>query len=214
MTPLVVLGTAGHAREVSWIARAAGTAPVLGCVGPRSARDIRADLRWLGDDSWLDGAPPELDFVIGVGSGELRDRLDSALLRGRRSARPVVHPAAVVGAAVELAEGSIIWPGAVLTTGITVGRHVHVTTNASVGHDAVLADHATLLPGCTVAGGVRIGRAATVGAGAAVLEGREVGAGAIVGAGAVVTRDVRPHSVVAGVPARALHSSPTDSVKG
>ena len=43
---------------------------------------------------------------------------------------------------------------------------------------------------------------ATVGANATVLPGVTVGAGAMVGAGSVVTRDVPPHGVVVGNPAR------------
>jgi acetyltransferase-like isoleucine patch superfamily enzyme len=41
-----------------------------------------------------------------------------------------------------------------------------------------------------------------IGAGAIILDGVEIGAGSVVAAGSVVTRDVAPHSLVAGVPAR------------
>lgn len=41
-------------------------------------------------------------------------------------------------------------------------------------------------------------------AGAIILRGVKIGRGAIVGAGAVVTRDVAPHTVVAGNPARVI----------
>jgi UDP-2-acetamido-3-amino-2,3-dideoxy-glucuronate N-acetyltransferase len=47
-----------------------------------------------------------------------------------------------------------------------------------------------------------IRRGATIGANATVVCGHEVGAYAFVAAGAVVTRDVAPHALVKGVPAR------------
>lgn len=43
---------------------------------------------------------------------------------------------------------------------------------------------------------------ASIGSGAVIMGGVTIGSGALIGAGAVVTRDVKPGSVVAGVPAR------------
>lgn len=43
-----------------------------------------------------------------------------------------------------------------------------------------------------------------IGAGAIVLDGVQVGEGAVISAGAVVTKDVPPHTVVGGIPARVL----------
>ena len=51
-------------------------------------------------------------------------------------------------------------------------------------------------------------RRASIGSGAVLLGGVRIGAEALIGAGAVVTRDVAPGAVVAGVPARALVTSP------
>lgn len=50
----------------------------------------------------------------------------------------------------------------------------------------------------------RIGRGATLGANCTIVCGHNVGAFAMVGAGAVVTKDVPPHALVVGNPARQI----------
>jgi len=50
-------------------------------------------------------------------------------------------------------------------------------------------------------------RGASIGSSATVLGGVVIGEGAIVGAGSVVTKNVPPHTIVAGVPARVLRKT-------
>jgi acetyltransferase-like isoleucine patch superfamily enzyme len=57
-----------------------------------------------------------------------------------------------------------------------------------------------------VAGRVCVEADAWIGAGAIILPNITIGEAAIIGAGSVVTRDVPPHTVVAGNPARPLRS--------
>jgi acetyltransferase-like isoleucine patch superfamily enzyme len=56
------------------------------------------------------------------------------------------------------------------------------------------------------AGTVRIGNHCWIGAKAVILKDVVLGDGCVVGAGSIVTRSVAPGQVVAGVPARPLHS--------
>ena len=53
-------------------------------------------------------------------------------------------------------------------------------------------------------------RGASIGSGATLLGGITIGENAIVGAGSVVTKDVSPHTTVAGNPARVLKSAEKD----
>ena len=63
--------------------------------------------------------------------------------------------------------------------------------------------------------GIVIEDGSWVSAGAIVLDGVRVGRGAVVGANAVVTRDVPPHTVVVGSPARVIkHLEPVGALGG
>ena len=52
--------------------------------------------------------------------------------------------------------------------------------------------------------GVKIEDDVWLGAGAIILDGVTIGRGSVIGAGAVVTKDIPPHSVAIGVPARVI----------
>ena len=153
----------------------------------------------LADGSSVD---PGAGFVIGIGAGLVRRRLDEILTQAGRRPLVLIHPMATVGGDCRIGEGCILTAGARVTTNITLGRHTQLHVNSTIGHDSVLDDFVSVYPGATVSGNVHLGEGVTIGTGANVLPGLTIGAGAFVGAGAVVTSDVEPGVTVAGVPAR------------
>jgi UDP-2-acetamido-3-amino-2,3-dideoxy-glucuronate N-acetyltransferase len=101
-----------------------------------------------------------------------------------------IQNGALVYHAADLAEGVFIGPGAVLTND-RVPRALTV--------DGRLAD-----TGDWHSGHTRLERGASIGAGAILLTDITIGEYAMVGAGAVVTRNVPPHALVVGNPARRI----------
>lgn len=90
--------------------------------------------------------------------------------------------------------------------GISIGERVYTSPLvqlAAVNHVFADPSRSFVEQGIT-AQGIVIEDDVWIGAGAIVTDGVRIGRGAVVAAGAVVTRDVPPHTVVAGVPARVV----------
>lgn len=208
--PLLLVAGSGLAREVLALVRATGGYEVVGFLDDDPARRGTS----------LDGVPvlggvqevtarPDAALLLCVGRGAGRAQLASRLagygIGADRYAR-VVDPAVRVPAGCEIGPGSIVLAGVVLTTAVSVGRHVVVMPNATLTHDDVLEDFSTVCAGVTLGGGVRVGRAAYLGMNSSVREGVVVGAGATLGMGAVALHDVPPGETWVGVPAcRSAH---------
>lgn len=92
--------------------------------------------------------------------------------------------------------------------GITIGDRVYTSPLvqlAAVNHVFDDPTRPFVEQGIT-AQGITVEDDVWIGAGAIVADGVTIGRGAVVAAGAVVTRDVAPHTVVAGVPARVMRT--------
>jgi sugar O-acyltransferase (sialic acid O-acetyltransferase NeuD family) len=212
MTPtrLAIVGMGGHGRECLDIAEAMADAghslEILGFFDDSPSGKNRERLRNRGYDhlgSFADlQRTPGVAVCLGIGDGPVRARLDAQLMRSGVENAVLIHPECTIGSEVKLSPGVVLFAGSRITTNVRLGRHVHVNQNATIGHDCTVSDYATVHPQAAVSGEVRLGRASMVGAGAVVLPGISVGPGARIGAGACVVGDVRPDTVVKGVPAR------------
>lgn len=117
---------------------------------------------------------------------------------------------------LEVGYGSRFNVGCFLNLGerITVGRHVGfghqvmiLTETHAVGSPSYRAGTSSTKP-------VTIGDGCWIGARATILPGVTIGKGAVVAAGAMVTKDVRPNTLVGGVPARELKQLRADGDVG
>jgi acetyltransferase EpsM len=144
-------------------------------------------------------------FVNGIGSTRsylAKPALTEALGIDIGRFATLVHPTAVISPGATLKSGTVILANATVCANARMGHHGLVLPNCVVSHDCHLDDYAILASGTVLCGNVTLQKSCYIGAGSVVLEGLTVGAGSLVGAGSVVTRDVPPHTIVAGNPAR------------
>ncbi|MDF1514222.1 MAG: acyltransferase [Anaerolineae bacterium] len=90
--------------------------------------------------------------------------------------------------------------------GVTIGNRVYTSPMVqiiAVNHVFDDPDRPFIDQGIT-AQGIVIEDDVWIGASAVITDGVRIGKGAVIGAGAVVTRNVEPHTVVGGVPARVI----------
>jgi UDP-2-acetamido-3-amino-2,3-dideoxy-glucuronate N-acetyltransferase len=139
--------------------------------------------------------------------------------RPRRGAPPVVHAPSVVADGAKLGLDVVVGAFCFVASGAVVGEGTRIQSHTSVWDGVELGPDVFVGPGAMFTNIRRpraaypraprwdrtyVGEGASIGAGAVLVAPVRVGRCAMVGAGAVVVRDVPPHAVVAGNPARVV----------
>ncbi|KMY86514.1 Acetyltransferase (isoleucine patch superfamily) [Candidatus Paraburkholderia calva] len=199
--PLYVLGGGGHAKVVIDTLKASG-ATITGVIDPK-----------LGVGTFLLGVP-------GAGGDELMQTLDprnvriangvGATVKSRVNRKlyeiwtehgfrfvSMVHPSAIIGAEVKLAEGCQIMAGAIVQPHARIGTGTVINTAASIDHDCVVGAHCFVAPSVTLCGDAQVGPGCFIGASATLLPGVKVGPNVLIAAGAMVDSDVADGAFVA-----------------
>lgn len=117
-----------------------------------------------------------------------------------------------IGTFVEIQKNALIGANCKISSHTFICEGVHIADDVFIGHGVMFTND--LKPRATNDTGTlqteddwtvvetHVGKGASIGSNATILAGVTIGEKALIGAGAVVTRDVPPHAVVKGVPAR------------
>jgi UDP-N-acetylglucosamine acyltransferase len=155
-------------------------------IGPYSVIEGRVT---IGDHNWIG---PHV--VIGM-PGEMRGTHHYSPWAGETS-----DSAIVIGSHNVLREFTVVQQGSIRDT--RIGSDCYIMDKVHVPHDAIICDGATLSAGAMIAGHVIVCPGANVGLASCIHQYAVIGAGAMVGMGAVVNRNIPPHAIAYGSPAR------------
>jgi acetyltransferase-like isoleucine patch superfamily enzyme len=141
--------------------------------------------------------------------------------------RVIVGDQACVRERCTIGDDVVVGRGSLVENDTEVGARTKIQADAYVTAYSLLEEDVFIAP-CVVTAndnfmgrterrhalrrGPTVRRGARIGAAAVLLPGIEVGEEAFVGAGAVVIRDVPPHAVVVGNPARQIREVPDDEL--
>ncbi|HAX73333.1 MAG TPA: 2,3,4,5-tetrahydropyridine-2,6-dicarboxylate N-acetyltransferase [Firmicutes bacterium] len=132
-----------------------------------------------------------------------------------------IEPGSIIRDHVSIGKKAIVMMGATINLGAVIGDETMIDMNVVVGGRAIVGRRCHIGAGAVLAGviepasmkPVTIEDDVLIGANAVILEGVTVGEGAVVAAGAIVTKDVAPHTVVAGIPAQFIKKIDDDTMK-
>lgn len=140
-----------------------------------------------------------------IGDNESRVRLLTQARDAGLQTPSFIHPSSNVSRDVNLGRTVYILAGTTIMPYATLEDGVMVSTMVSIAHHAVLREGVFASMACKIGAGIDVGRCAFLGIGCALMTGiKAIGENSLVGIGAVAIRDVPPHAVVAGVPAKVL----------
>jgi sugar O-acyltransferase (sialic acid O-acetyltransferase NeuD family) len=163
--------------------------PLLGSVEEWSVSNGEVYLVALGDPRWR------------------RHYVNLLRAKGARFAT-YISTRSIVGRDVQIGEGTMICPGAIVTTNVSLGQHVLLNIATSVSHDCLVGNYVTLSPGARATGGCILTDDVYMGVNSSLLPRVSLAMGITVGAGAVVTKSYEQENLtLVGIPAKPLDKS-------
>lgn len=208
--PVIVLGAGGHAK-VLINALQLCSVEILGITDPDPAligHEILGVSVIGTDDKLKDYSVEKVHLVNGLGSVSLPKARCKIFEKYKKLGfvfATVVHPTAIIAAAVKIGEGAQLMAGVILQPGVCIGDNVIINTRASVDHDCAIGSHTHIAPGVILSGDVKVGIGGHVGTGASMVQGVGVGNDCLIGAGSVVLKDLPDGVKAYGCPAKVIN---------
>ncbi|MEG0873100.1 MAG: acetyltransferase [Clostridia bacterium] len=202
---VVIIGGGGHAKVIADIVIKSGD-ELLGFLDDNIQKNSNIlGYPVLGKINYIESLVRQknnLFFIIGIGNNYTREQISKKYVVNYYTA---IHKTSVISTDVDIGEGTVIMPGAIINVSTKIGRHVIVNTGSIIEHDNILDDYVHISPNAALSGNVKIGKLTSIGTGSCVKNNINICGNCTVGVGSVIIKDIENAGVYAGVPVRDIN---------
>lgn len=207
---LAVVGASGHGKVIADIAEQIGYTVNFYDDAYPSKKNIEhwvihgtcADLIALNNTN----ITLSNDVVVAIGNNEIRQQKIQLLQQNGFNLITLIAPTAVISQYATIAQGSVVFAGAIINAFSKIGMGCIVNTAAVVEHDCVVDDFTHICPNVALAGGVIIGSKSWIGIGSQVKQLATIGNNCLIGAGSTVIKNIPDNVTAFGSPAVVIKS--------
>ena len=182
MKDIVIIGAGGIGREVAWIIEEINevkhTWNIVGFVDDNIEMHNKElnGYKVLGGLDILEKLESKPEVIVAIANCKVKKDI-VAKLNNRFDFATVIYPTVRVSKYIEIGQGTIIYPGVILTVNTKIGNHVVISGNCGIGHDTVIGDFSSVLWESCFSGFDVVGEECFVGVGTKVAQGVRIADG-------------------------------------
>lgn len=182
MKDILIIGAGGIGREAAWIIEEINKVNerwnLLGFVDDSSkmwGKELNG-YKVLGDLNTLLFLKSKPYVIVAMANCKVKKHIIEKL-KGNFEFATLIHPSVRISDYIKVGQGTIIYPGTILTVNTTIGNHVLISGNCGIGHDTEIGDYSSVLWGCNFSGYDTLGEGCFIGVGTSIAQGISIEAG-------------------------------------
>lgn len=202
--PIIIIGNGGHALVLTELLKM-NNQKILGFTAPQKQPNAFG-LAYLGnDESILNYNPNEIELVLGIGSlspNNIRIKIFNLFKEKGYTFKTCIHTHAIISPTAVVEEGAQIMAGVVIQPFAQIKKNTIINTGVKIDHECTICENVHIAPGSVLSGNVHIDNNVHVGTNSTIIQGIHIGEATLVAAGSVVTKNIKDHCKVMGIPAK------------
>lgn len=171
----ILLGGGGFALELQGYMKE-DEHEIIGYYAKEESADLKGIMPWLGDTDTVDKdkIDRDVEYIVAVRLLKYRQKMISFIRDNNLKSGTFIHSEVYRSNAVQLGEGTVAFPRAMLTGNAKVGDFLFIDSLSVISHGDIIGSNVVIGPSVTICGDCEIGDNVTFGVNSAVLPGTKI----------------------------------------